>query len=151
LAREILGPNVHFSEEETGMKKSIRGLLLVVVASSLMSGCIHQSSVSFPDPADIFITSGDGDIQKPYTPVGEFLYVERGFRIPLPLLAFLNVADTDPDLALRENVVREVRAMGGDALINMRMLWTPPRANVLALFGIASGGSIAITGTVIRR
>jgi hypothetical protein len=119
------------------------GVLLTV------TGFVYQTSVSFPNPDDIFITSGDGDIQAPYTPVGEFLYIEEGFRLGLPLLGLLPIKDVDPEVVLRSTIVQEVRRMGGDALINMRVNWTPPSSGFLGIF--ANGGNLAITGTVIRR
>ena len=39
--------------------------------------------------------------------------------------------------------------MGGDAIINMSMSWTPPSDGILGL--MASGGQIVVYGTVVRR
>ena len=114
----------------------------------LMSSCSpYISKANFPDPDDIFITSGDGNIQKPYTPVGELIYMNEGFRIPLPLFCMIPFGDVDPDMELKKGVYEEVRKMGGDALINMRISWEPPENYFL----FATGGSVVITGTVIKR
>ena len=133
------------------MKHCVKAIVLAAVVSVGLSGggYIHQTSVTFPDPDDIFITSGDGDIQKPYTPVGEFLYIEAGSRIGFFLLGYIKIKDVDPDVVLRTTLVQEIRAMGGDGLINMRISWRAPSNGFLG-FG-ATGGSLAITGTVVRR
>ena len=108
-----------------------------------------QSRLMFPSPDEMFVTSGDGDIEKPYTPVGQLIYVANGWRIPLPILGLIPAQDVDPDLALRQGIYEQVRQMGGDAIINMSMSWTPPSDGILGL--MASGGQIVVYGTVVRR
>ena len=109
----------------------------------------YFSKTSFPAPDDVFITSGDGDIQKPYTPVGQLIYYKAGFRIPLPLLGLIPIADVDPDKELKTEVFTKIREMGGDALINMSINWQPPKNGILGMG--ASGGMVTVYGTVIKR
>ena len=145
-----MGHRLGFSLDRGGTR--VVGLMATVLVVALTAGCgptTHQSSTIFPPPDDLFITSGDGDIQAPYTPVGQLIYSKSGYRIPLPILGLVVIADVDPDQELRNAVVQEVRAMGGDGLINMEMIWTPPHNGWLG-FG-ASGGTITIYGTVIQR
>lgn len=128
------------------------GLVWVAVFMTvciLVSSCAVMKKVHFPAADDIFMTTGDGDIQKPYTPVGQLLFYKTGFRIPFPLLGLIPLADVDPDLTLKQDIYREVREMGGDAVINLRIDWTPASSGVLGMF--AHGGRIAVYGTVIRR
>lgn len=115
------------------------------------SSCSVQyfSKTTFPAPDDVFITSGDGDIQKPYTPVGQLIYMKTGWRIPLPLLGLIPIDDVDPDTELKTEVFTKIREMGGDALINMLIHWQPPTNGILGLG--ASGGMITVYGTVIKR
>jgi hypothetical protein len=124
-------------------------VLLAAVVLTTLSGCVYKSVSTFPEANQLFITSGDGDIQKPYTPIGQLIYRRDGYRIPLPILGMLPIDDVDPDLLLRTEVFTEVRARGGDGLINMRMDWQPAKPGFLGLF--ASGGSLIITGTIIKR
>ncbi len=130
-----------------------RGALALVGAGLVlvMSGCAtkYQSATTFPSPDELFVTTGDGDIQKPYTPVGQLIYMRQGFRIPLPLLGMIPIADVDPDTELRRAIYQEVRRMGGDAVINLKIDWMPPNDGILGLF--ATGGHITVYGTVINR
>ena len=116
-----------------------------------ISSCSVQyfSKTSFPAPDDVFITSGDGDIQKPYTPVGQLIYFKSGYRIPFFLLGLIPIDDVDPDTELKTEVFTKIREMGGDGLINMSISWEPPKSGILG-FG-ASGGMITVYGTVIKR
>jgi len=125
-------------------------LYLSAVAIALsVGGCTYYSQLAFPSPTSVFMTSGDGNIQRPYTPIGEMVYLKRGFRIPLPVLGMIPIADVLPDTVLRTEVARRIVAMGGDGLINMRVHWMPPMPGLLGF--MATGGSITVTGTVIRR
>lgn len=108
-----------------------------------------MSTLTFPDPNDLFMTSGDGDIQKPYTPIGEIFYTERGWRIPLPLWGLIRFHDVYPEQLVREKLESKVREMGGDSVINLRVDWSPPSSGFLGF--LATGGSIVVTGTVIKR
>jgi hypothetical protein len=97
----------------------------------------------------MFVTTGDGDIQKPYTPIGQLIYGRTGWRIPLPILGLIPVADVDPAVELRDGILAEVKRMGGDGVINLKLDWTPARGGLLGLG--ATGGNIVIYGTVIKR
>lgn len=116
----------------------------------LLIGCGTQysTSVTFPPPDQLFITTGDGDIQKPYTPVGQIFYIKEGRRIGLPLLGFIRIDDVDPAYEISANVARQARALGGNAIINLQIGWLPPHNG---FFGLgASGGRVVIYGTVIE-
>ncbi|RKX28653.1 MAG: hypothetical protein DRP47_03765 [Candidatus Zixiibacteriota bacterium] len=133
------------------MKRTVHVLVIVTLLAvvGLMSGCAWKSKIMFPAADEIFVTTGDGDITKPYTPVGQLIYIEQGFRIPFIFLGMLPVHDVDPDMALKTKIYSEVRSMGGDALINMSIIWSPPSNGFLGMF--ANGGKITVYGTVIRR
>lgn len=117
----------------------------------LLSGCAATvSKTHFPAASDLFITTGDGDIQKPYTPVGQLFYFRTGFRLAfLPLFGLIQFNDVDPDVELKKAIYKEVRRMGGDGVINLRISWKPPTDGFLGIG--AYGGHIAIYGTVIKR
>ncbi|AXI99961.1 hypothetical protein CYPRO_0678 [Cyclonatronum proteinivorum] len=123
--------------------------LLLIGVVIFMSGCATQYStnVTFPSPDQLFITTGDGDIQKPYTPVGQIFYYKKGPRIGLPLLGLIRFDDVDPAYEISTNVARQARAMGGNAIINLRVVWEPPSNGFLGI--AANGGRIVIYGTVI--
>lgn len=125
--------------------------LVSVCSLILLSGCAasHQSQVSFPDSDDLFVTTGDGDITKPYTPVGQLVHIANGYRLPLPLIGLIPIQDVDPDLTLRQEIMEEARRMGGDGVINVQLDWQPPSNGFLGIG--ASGGHLIVYGTVIRR
>ena len=127
--------------------KKIRWSLIAIVLLQFY-GCAYTSQVRFPGTNDLFVTTGDGDITKPYTPVGQILYMESGFRIPLPLLGMLPLKSVDPDLIIRTKVARQAREMGGNAIINLRIDWEPPKEGFLGIG--ANGGRIIVYGTVIN-
>lgn len=124
-------------------------IMVSMVAFLFVSGCATSTQVTFPSSRSVFMTTGDGNIQKPYEPVGQLIYMKSGFRLPLPILGLLPIADVDPDVALRKGITEKVRAMGGDAVINLHIDWKAPSGGFLGLF--ANGGSVVIYGTVIKR
>lgn len=129
------------------MKKNLWLISIVLIFTSCIA--TYQSRTIFPPADQLFITSGDGDIAKPYTPIGQFLYIKAGYRIPIFLLGFIDTWDVDPDEVLKSEVYSKIREMGGDGLINMSISWEPPKTGFFG-FG-AKGGHIYITGTVINR
>lgn len=130
------------------MKKVLPVLLGSIVLFTMLNSCTTVMKATYPAADDVFITSGDGNIQKPYTPVGELYYKERGIRLlPIPLVSLIPIKDVDPDLAMKTKVKEEVRNMGGDALINTKVFFQPPRFLVLW----STGGTLVIQGTVIKR
>jgi hypothetical protein len=134
---------------EDFMKHYSVRLILLLAISVIFSACSNSLVTTFPSPDEVFVTTGDGNIQKPYTPIGQLYYIETGFRIPFPLLSLIPIKDVDPDIVLKTKVYSKVREMGGDALINMSMNWTPSTSGFLGLG--ASGGAVVIYGTVIKR
>lgn len=132
------------------MKSKIGKILFILILPALLGSCTKfTSTATFPAADEVFITTGDGDIQKPYTPVGQLIYFHQGFRIPFLLLGYIPIADIDPDMELKTEIYRRVREMGGDALINMAISFNPPKSGFLGFF--ATGGSITVYGTVIKR
>ena len=124
------------------------GLAGVFIISFGLFSCTTVIKATYPAPDDVFITSGDGNISKPYTPIGEFYYKQSGIRLmPLPILSLIPIKNVDPDLILKTSVKEEVRKMGGDALINTKIYFKPPKFYVLW----STGGYIIIQGTVIKR
>jgi hypothetical protein len=131
-----------------GGHMSMRRILILLPLGLLMTGCAYMSTVNFPDPNKVFMTTGDGNIQKPYTPVGELLYFEQGYRIPVPILALLPIHDVDPEVAIRQKLAARVIQMGGDGIINLKITWQPARTVYLVM---GNPGSISVQGTVIKR
>jgi len=115
----------------------------------LLSGCASFQQVKFPPQDEVFITTGDGDITKPYEPIGQLIYAKKGVRIPLPLIGLIPISDAVAGTAINEIIAKEARAMGGNAVINLDIKWTSPRNGLLGLG--ADGGAVFIQGTVIKR
>jgi hypothetical protein len=126
-------------------------LFLLLIPFVLGSCSKYVSQLTFPASDEMFITSGDGDIQKPYTPVGHLIYMRSGFRIPLPLFGFIPFKDVDPDYELKTEVQQRIKQMGGDGLINMQITYRPAKVRWYLLGALSSGGSVTIIGTVIKR
>jgi len=130
----------------------IKFVLVGLFVAVVVSGCATSSQVTFPSSREIFMTTGDGDIQKPYEPLGQLLYYETGFRLGfLPLFGLIPIADVDPDVAIKKGISDKVRAMGGNGVINLYIDWEPPKNRFLLLGLFATGGRIKIYGTVIKR
>jgi hypothetical protein len=111
----------------------------------------YISQVTFPPSDEMFITSGDGDIQKPYTPVGQLIYIRSGFRLPLPIFGMIPFKDIDPEYELRTEIPNRIKQMGGDGIINMSIAFNPAKPRYYLLGALATGGRITIYGTVIKR
>ncbi len=127
--------------------KKIKWSFIAILLIQLY-GCSYTSQIQFPGTQDLFVTTGDGDITKPYTPVGQIIYMETGYRIPLPILGLIPISDVDPDVIIRTKVVRQAREMGGNAIINLKIDWEPPKEGVFGLG--ANGGRVIVYGTVIN-
>jgi hypothetical protein len=118
----------------------------------LISGCVttQTDKLSYPSSDELYVTTGDGNFGE-YTPVGQIYFTKTGFRIPLPILGLLPVADVDPSTAVRQEVKRRARRMGGDAVINLRVDWTPPETHWATLGTLSEGGQLIVYGNVIQR
>lgn len=128
----------------------MRKILFIFIVVALLTGCAAvKEKVTFPAADDVFMTTGDGDIQKPYTPVGQLLYYDQGYRIPAPIIGLIPFKTVDPDVVLKQEIYKEVKKMGGDAVINISIDWMPAKDGFLG-FG-ANGGYIIVYGTVIKR
>lgn len=125
--------------------------IVAICAMAFLAGCAstYQAKVMFPSPNDMFVTTGDGNIAKPYTPIGQLVYLKQGYRIPLPLVGMLPIDDVDPEQEIRRGILEEVKRMGGDGVIELKMNWTPASNGFLGLG--ADGGNILVYGTVIKR
>ena len=125
-------------------------LFALLSLTVLFVGCgAYNEVATFPPSDEVFITSGDGNIQKPYTPVGQLIYARTGYRLGLPILGLIPFNDVNPDKELREKVMTEIQKQGGDGLINMVITFEAPKNGFLGL--MAKGGTLFITGTIIKR
>jgi hypothetical protein len=126
-------------------------IFLTILESYLFSGCAATlETVNFTSPDEIFMTTGDGNIQKPYTPIGALLYYNKGFRLNfIPLLGLIPIKTVYPSLIVKDIVKQEVRKLGGDGVINLQITWEPPSNGFLGI--ASSGGMLQMTGTVIKR
>lgn len=128
----------------------IKNLLLVLLIAIGFNSCgPYQRTILFPPPSEIFYTSGDGDIQKPYTPIGEFVYSQRGFRLGLPLFGLIPFTALDPEKIIRTKITPKIKEVGGNGLINMKITLVRDDPGFLGMF--AKPGSIQVTGTIIRQ
>lgn len=130
------------------MKRNL--LILLLSGLTIMVGCApYQRTILFPAANEIFFTSGDGNIQKPYTPIGEYVYSVRGFRLPIPIIGLIPLTPLDPEKVLREKITPKIKEVGGDGMINMKIVMVKDDPGFLGMF--AKPGYIQVTGTIIRR
>lgn len=125
-------------------------LIFAIVVCLTFVGCSYRSSIEFPPANDLFVTTGDGDIQKPYTPIGQIIYYKASPAIGIPLFN-LFVPTTDPEVEMNTGFMRMVREMGADAVINTSLDWKPPSSFLSRLLGWGHGGKVLIQGTAIKR
>jgi hypothetical protein len=141
----------HISEGGVMARCKAVPFIVIILVCLVTGGCAYRSAITFPSPDEVFVTTGDGDafLQKPYTPVGELIYIKEGFRIPLPILGLIPIGDPDPESILRGEILSKVRSMGGDALVSLKIFWTPPKAGCLGY--MARPALLVLQGTVIKR
>lgn len=131
------------------MKKFFYLAVLIISLQLTSCGTLYNQSATFPPADEVFLTSGDGDIQKPYTPIGQLIYLKKGWRINLPIFGLIPIADVDPEKEIRESIVKEIKLKGGDGLINMAITFEAPSSGILGFN--AKGGMVFVTGTIIKR
>lgn len=126
--------------------------VLILFLFLLTFGCsAYREVILFPPSDNVFITSGDGNIQKPYTPIGEFVYSDVGIRLPLPILGLIPFKNLDPEVTLRTVVTQKIRESGGDGLINMKISFVRDNPSPFTLGMFSKPGYLYITGTIIKR
>lgn len=132
------------------MRKSTRA----VAAASLMlaaTGCTTINVARVPSDRsgrDIFVTAGD--IAEPYESLGLVQVSRSGVR----LFGFLDPVGTDIEAGLKDVLIPQVRAMGGDGAINVRFRQTqyaPITQAVFAVFFfIPLPSQVVVTAEVVK-
>lgn len=129
-------------------------VLFIVVL--LMNGCtiggtLYSSKIPFITGDKLYITTGDdpgSESLKPYEPKGMLLHVERAKST-----CFFNLCiddeDANPERVMEEIILPKVRNMGGDALINAYVDYTPDD-RYCSCIG-PNKETIIVKGTVVKR
>jgi hypothetical protein len=95
--------------------------LLLALGLVALTGCTVINTASVPSDRsgqDTFLTAGD--IPEPYESLG----MVQATRSGVLLFGYVDVVGTDIDAGLREVLIPQVRAMGGDGAINVRFRQT---------------------------
>ncbi|HHI68735.1 MAG TPA: hypothetical protein ENJ97_05350 [Planctomycetes bacterium] len=88
-----------------------------------------------------------GDSSRPYLVVGHVSLHQSSFY----LLGFLSLVPLDLPRLLKVDLAREVRRLGGDALLFAKVKVTPPGfPNLLEFPFIASSGKAEVSGLAVR-
>jgi hypothetical protein len=125
------------------------GLLLGVVVA--LAGCTTVDVARAPDAGrgrDVFVTTSD--LPGPYTSLGVVQATRRGVL----LFGFADPAGTDLQGDLDEQLLPQIRQMGGDGLINARFQQTQYALATRILFAILFFAPLpseaTITGEVVK-
>jgi hypothetical protein len=125
------------------------GLLLGVLV--ILSGCTTVDVARVQSEArgrDVFVSTGD--LPGPYQSLGVVQATRRG----VVLFGFADPASTDLQGDLDEQLLPQVRQMGGDGIINVRFQQTqymlPTRLLFALLFFIPLPSEATITGEVVK-
>ncbi len=129
----------------------MRGRLALLLGVVALGGCTTVD-VARADPArggrGVFVSSAD--VPGPYQSLGVVQATRRGVL----LFGFADPAGTDLQGTLDEQLLPQVRAMGGDGVINMRFQQTqyalPTRILFAILFFIPLPSEATITGEVVK-
>jgi len=124
--------------------------LAVAVGALALVGCTSINTAALPQGqgrGDIYVTTGD--VNEPYTSLGILQATRKGAVV----FGFWDPAGTDLQRGL-EDLVPEARAMGGDAIINLRFEQTQynPAARILGLlfFFAPLPSEVTVRGEVVR-
>jgi hypothetical protein len=114
----------------------------------------YTRGIPYPNPEELYVTLGDGNIERPYQPLGEIVVKKRG-------LGFFGIPIIKPDLerVIKETLLTKAKDMGGDGVINLCVadLGVTPiyqmhlLAAALILPGFVSFPKAEVVGTVIKR
>lgn len=122
----------------------------VAVSLFVLAGCTSVNTARLPQGqgrGDLYVTTGD--VKEPYTSLGILQATRRGAVV----FGFIDPAGTDLQRGL-EDLIPEARAMGGDAIINLRFEQTQynPIARTLGLlfFFVPLPTEVTVRGEVIR-
>jgi hypothetical protein len=125
------------------------GLLLGVVVA--LGGCTAVDVARAPDTGrgrDVFVSTSD--LPGPYTSLGVVQATRRGVL----LFGFADPAGTDLQADLDEQLLPQVRMMGGDGVINVRFQQTQyalaTRILFAVLFFVPLPSEATITGEVVK-
>jgi hypothetical protein len=123
-------------------------VLLGVVA--LLSGCTAVDVAVAPSGGGRNVFVSTADVQGPYKSLGVVQATRRGVL----LFGFADPAGTDLQADLEEQLLPQVRVMGGDGVINARFQQTqytlPTRILFALLFFIPLPSEVTITGEVVK-
>jgi hypothetical protein len=139
------------------MSKMIVSVLFVGLMVGLFTGCTTSVThkVQYPQSSDLFVTMGDdpgSESAKPYIPKGTFIHVETDAFLPVPVLGmFAKIGESNPQYVFDNIIIPEVRKMGGDALTDAKVQYTPPGSVLSGLFGMRNGGVLVVTGQAVKR
>jgi hypothetical protein len=115
----------------------------------LAAGCTAIDHARLPPGGgDVFITSGD--IGVPYQSLGLLQVTRRGARI----FGFIDPVGGDLESGLYESLLPEARAVGADAVINVRFQQTQylfqTKLLFALLFFVPLPSEVTVTGELVR-
>lgn len=136
--------------------KTVTKTLFLFLLLGLMAGCSMTHTVAYPPADDLFVTMGDdpgSESAKLYTPKGTFIHVTTEYYLPIPVLGLIPLGNAEPNHVFETQVIPKIREMGGDALTNARIQYTPPPGVFMRLIGLGafSPSSTVVTGQVVNR
>jgi uncharacterized protein YbjQ (UPF0145 family) len=131
-----------------GGETDMRTVLPVLLLAPLL-GCTAVNTAYLPQGGrnEIFVTTGD--VKEPYTSLGIIQATRKGARV----IGVIDVGSTDLQAGIND-LVSEARAMGGDAVINLKYEQSQitPGCSILGaiLFFLPVPTQVNVRGEVIR-
>jgi hypothetical protein len=124
------------------MRRTAANALLSFLLYILGAGCTQIDMTRYPDPNELFVTTGDGNIQKPYTPIGLVAVKKQGFY-----MFGQAIIAADLEAAINDRMLEKAREMGGDGVIEVTLFNTGSAPIWMPIFF----NDITAVGQVIRR
>ena len=135
-------------------KYPILGMLTVLTVITF--GCSATYQVAYPPASTLFVTMGDDpgtESVNPYLPKGTFVHISEEFYLPIPIFGLIPLGNANPAYVFERKVLPRITEMGGNALTNAHINYTPPPGVVMRFLGLGffSPSRTIVTGQVVRK
>jgi len=136
--------NIRFRKHLSTLTAALTLLFLTMGCGSTTT---ITSELNYPSPDELYMTSGDGNLDE-YEPVGQLSYTKIGYPgIGLPIICGFGLFRKEvsqPGQLLQNEVKERAQRMGGDAVLNLDVSYRPP-TNACGF-----AGRVSVSGEVVK-